>query len=344
MDEAPDRSGPVPMQTSEGLDKAPDRQSQSHAVGGPAVSNYSNASPSHPPIMQPEANASGLLEQEEINRQQLCQLLHAVCQDSSNESEAGKFFAGMYRHGGVAGLRKNCRLFPCTIRAINQFIAQQLDVTYNALVVLDNVASPMHRDTMNAPAPNWIIPVGEFLEGGVWQQDPNGSVVRHVQGKPSKGIILDVSQPAALHAAECFHQTEPWQGDRLIIVVYTLQMEESLSASDARQLMALGFPLPLSTGQCAASPAPAEFASLDPTATGVPLVLGVFAGSARITHCCRQLGLRADAIDHKPHALSKVEPLLLDLTTPEGKRVLRGALAHPDLKAVWWAPPCGTAS
>ena len=116
-------------------------------------------------------------------------------------------------------------------------------------------------------------------------------------------------------------------------------MEEALAANDARQLMALGFPLPLSTGDCAASPAPARFASLDPTATGVPLVLEVFAGSARITQCCRQAGLRADAIDHKPHALSKVEPLLLDLTTPEGRRVLRSALAHPDLKAVWWAPP-----
>ena len=165
-----------------------------------------------------------------------------------------------------------------------------------------------------------------------------------MQGKPTKGIIIDVSKPAPLHAASHFHQTEPWQGDRLVIAVYTLQMEEALAASDARQLMALGFPLPLSTGDCAASPAPARFASLDPTATGVPLALEVFAGSARITQCCRQAGLRADAIDHKPHALSKVEPLLLDLTTPEGRRVLRSALAHPDLKAVWWAPPCGAAS
>ena len=245
MDEAPDKSGPAPVQTLRELDKAPDHRSQSHAVCVPAVPSCDNASPSSPPIMQPEAVASSLVEQEEISRQQLCQLLHAVCQDSANESEAGKFFAGVYRHGGVAGLRKNCRLFPCTIRAINQFIAQQLDVTYNAFAVLDNVASPMHRDTMNAPVPNWIIPVGEFSEGGVWQQDPNGSVVRHVQGKPSKGVILDVSQPAALSAAENFHRTEPWQGDRLVVVVYTLQMEESLSASDARQLMALGFPLPL---------------------------------------------------------------------------------------------------
>ena len=145
--------------------------------------------------------------------EQLCQLLHSVCQDFANESERGKFHAGMYRHGGIAGLRRNCHKFPSVIRAVNQFVAQHL--AYNAFVVLDNVASPMHRDTMNAPVPNWVIPVGEFSQGGVWQQDPKGSVERQVQGKPTKGIIIDVSKPAPLHAASRFHQTEPWQGTGL---------------------------------------------------------------------------------------------------------------------------------
>ena len=61
------------------------------------------------------------------------------------------------------------------------------------------------------------------------------------------------------------------------------------------------------------------------------LVLELFAGSGRITQCCRQAGLRADAIDHKPRALSKVKSFLLELT-----------LRAPDLRAVWWAPSYGT--
>ena len=250
------------------------------------MSSLDNASPPPPPFASPEAAASDMLEQDEIHRHHLCKLLHAVCQDPANESAQGKFHAGMYHHGGIAGLRKNCHKFPSIIRAVNQFVAQQLQVTHNAFVVLDNIASPMHRDTMNASVPNWVIPVGEFSQGGVWQQDPHGSVERLVQGKPTKGVIMDVSTPAPLHAATHFHQTEPWTGDRLVIAVYTLQMEEALAFDDVRRLLTLGFPLPLSTGECAASPAPATFASLDPTATGVPLALEIFAGSSRATQCC----------------------------------------------------------
>ena len=165
-----------------------------------------------------------------------------------------------------------------------------------------------------------------------------------VQGKLVCGSILDLSKPVCLHASSCFHQTEPWEGDRVVIVVFTVQFEATLTSSDVRQLMSLGFPLPLSTGDCAANPEPTKFACLDPTATNLPLIVEVFAGSARVTECCRELGLRADAIDHKPHALSKVQPLLLDLTSEDGRRGLRSVLAHPDLRAVWWAPPCGTAS
>ena len=70
-------------------------------------------------------------------------------------------------------------------QAINQFIAQQLDVAYNAFVVLDNVASPMHRDTMNAPVHN---SVGEFTEGGVWTQDPMGLLYAKCKERRQKAL------------------------------------------------------------------------------------------------------------------------------------------------------------
>ena len=143
-----------PMQASQELGNASRCRGQSHLSSVQAVSSHDSASQPLPPIASPEAVASDMLEQEEINKQQLCQLLHSVCQDFANDSEQGKFHAGMYRHGGIAGLRRNCHKFPSVIRAVNQFVAQHLDVSYNAFVVLDNVASPMHRDTMNAPVPN----------------------------------------------------------------------------------------------------------------------------------------------------------------------------------------------
>ena len=121
----------------------------------------------------------------------------------------------------------------------------------------------------------------------------------------------------------------------MVIVVFTVKLEDTLASSAVRHLMSLGFPLPLSTGDCAATPEPAKFACLDAAAAGVPLIVEVFAGSARVAECCREVGLRADDVDHKPHALSKVQPLVLDLTSDIGRRSLRSILAtSPDLKAV----------
>ena len=296
------------------------------------------------PVSDPELFASQLLGHDIVERLNLCALLHALPKDDSQASGGGKFSAGVYQRGGVAGICKTCHSHPNAVRAINQFVSQHIDAFYNAFVVIDNMASPMHRDVMNEARPNWIVPVGAFSGGGVWQQDEAGQEQRMVQGKLVCGSILDLSKPVCLHASSCFHQTEPWEGDRVVIVVFTVQFEATLTSSDVRQLMSLGFPLPLSTGDCAANPEPTKFACLDPTATNLPLIVEVFAGSARVTECCRELGLRADAVDHKPHALSKVQPLLLDLTSEDGRRGLRSVLAHPDLRAVWWAPPCGTAS
>ena len=69
-----------------------------HAVGANPIFRVSRQ-PSASPIASSEAGASEMLEQEENYKQQLCQLLHSVCQASANESEQGKFHAGMYRHG-----------------------------------------------------------------------------------------------------------------------------------------------------------------------------------------------------------------------------------------------------
>ena len=73
-------------------------------------------------------------------------------------------------------------------------------------------------------------------------------------------------------------------------------------------------------------------------------MLEVFSGSCRVTQACREAGLQADAVDHKRHSLAQVEPILADLTSDNGRRLLRSILSHPNLCAVFWAPPCGAAS
>ena len=296
-------------------------------------------------ILNPESLAHSLLQHDEICREDLCKLLHAAV--SQLPESPGKLYSGLRKPGATAdSLHYTCTQCPSVIRALNQYIAQLLpEASYNALVVLDNLKSPAHKDSLNATVPSWILPIGNFTAGFVWQEDPAASVIRTINGMPTAGALLDVaSGPVQLLSAAKYHQTEPWQGDRLVVSVYTVQQANPLDSASRQQLLSLGFPLPFLTGECAERPKDDEFVALSPASTRIPLVLEVFAGSCRIAQCCRAVGLQADAVDHRPHALAVIRPILLDLTCDEGQRTLRAMLAHPDLRFVWWAPYCGTAS
>ena len=76
------------------------------------------------------------------------------------------------------------------------------------------------------------------------------------------------------------------------------------------------------------------FAALDPASNNGPIVLEVFSGSCTVTQACREAGLQADAVDHKRHSLAQVEPILADLTSDNGRRLLRSILSHVTPKSV----------
>ena len=76
-----------------------------------------------------------------------------------------------------------------------------------------------------------------------------------------------------------------------------------------------------------------------------PLVIEVFAGSARLSKACRDAGFRTLAIDHKRGETS-FPVLCLDLTVPKDQLRLRDILLHEagNIALLHFAPPCGTAS
>ena len=169
------------------------------------IGETSDVVPCHPcvhkPVCDPEFFASQFLLQDTVERRNLCA---ALPKEDSQTAGAGKFSAGVHQHGGVASMRRTCDLYPNTSRALNLFVSQHVDVSYNALVVIDNLASPMHRDVLNEATPHWITPVGAFSGGGVWQQDATGTEQPVVQGKLTNGSILSLSEPACLRASTCF--------------------------------------------------------------------------------------------------------------------------------------------
>ena len=116
-------------------------------------------------ILDPESLAHFLLQHDEICREDLCKLLHAAV--SQLPESHGKLYSGMRKPGAAAEvLHDTCAHCPSVIRALNQHIAQLLpEASYNALVVLENLKSPAHKDSLNATVPSWVLPIGNFTAG-----------------------------------------------------------------------------------------------------------------------------------------------------------------------------------
>ena len=103
----------------------------------------------------------------------------------------------------------------------------------------------MHKDSRNAPYPNLLLALTRFLGGEVWCESSTGTVLRSVRGLDRPGILLPVADaPQTLMAHEVFHQTEPWKGDRLLLVGFTVQRTLELSLAQLQLLQSLGFVMP----------------------------------------------------------------------------------------------------
>ena len=171
----------------------------------------------------------------------------AAVADAAPEQSGGKaFFGGAYTKGGVTGLRRSCRLFPQSLKCLTLLLRDAFpNKPFSSLVVFNNVKSTMHKDVHNAPYPNLLLALTTFQGGQVWMESSHGHVVRMVRGIPRKGVLLPVAQaPQELQAHNCFHQTEAWTGDRVLLVGFTVTRLHSLSPPMRDNLLSLGFVLP----------------------------------------------------------------------------------------------------
>ena len=75
------------------------------------------------------------------------------------------------------------------------------------------------------------------------------------------------------------------------------------------------------------------------------LIIEVFAGTARVTACLKQLGVKsAFGTDHVRHKQAMAQVVTTDLTTRAGVELLMQWLSNPSVLGIFLAPPCGSAS
>ncbi|CAE7241857.1 unnamed protein product [Symbiodinium sp. CCMP2592] len=178
---------------------------------------------------------------------------------------------------------------------------------------------------------NAATPEGLWIEGA-------GDEVCPDPGHPdAKGHVLQLHEPIQFDAHQ-LHATCPWTGNRAVLAAFVINDFHKLDAQHRQLLQQTAFRLPsLSTGEL--------LPSRPSIASRFPVILEIFAGTARVTaalRCCGFVG--SQGVDHVvvDHAACPV--LLADLTTREGQSMVMMWLSSPHVVGVFIAPPCGTSS
>ncbi|CAE7276646.1 unnamed protein product [Symbiodinium pilosum] len=135
------------------------------------------------------------------------------------------------------------------------------------------------------------------------------------------------------------HETLPWSdGDRLVLVVFSVGCIENLEPEAFNHLHSFGIPLPCDMRHAK----PSEL-----TTTGEPdlgMCLEIFSGSARLSMAMQEAGFQVLAFDHKAGPAFPTQ--LLDLTTPDHQDALCEIVVDnaSRLQHIHIVPPCGTCS
>ena len=163
---------------------------------------------------------------------------------ATQADHGGAFYAGAFLRGGLYGLRSTCSSHPFSIQCFTRLLRERFpNQVFTSFGIFFNVLTSMHRDSRNAAFPNLLLALSSFTGGEVWQEEPGGQVLRSVQGTLMEGKLLDVAaSPQVLQAHLRFHCTEPWSGDRVVLVGFSVDCT-GLQNFQICQLLDLGFVL-----------------------------------------------------------------------------------------------------
>ena len=158
-------------------------------------------------------------------------------------SQGSAFFAGANWEPAGLVLRKNTWDFPQTCALVCRFISCLDENHYfGAFVILDNVLSAPHKDGKNAHSPNLVVAISHFKGGQIWHEDASGEVQRVVHGNLLTNRLLSLQDgPVKVFARDNFHQTEPWSGQRVVLIAYLPEKLHILEKAASLRLHALGF-------------------------------------------------------------------------------------------------------
>ena len=164
---------------------------------------------------------------------------------------------GQYTHGGFCGLMSSTYKYPHLTAYLTKIFEEIAGVdTFAALSIFDNVGMTCHRDIHNERfSDNILVALTSCDSGGgvwvearpedysfedEWRQIPNG------EWRRGRVHNLEVGVPFRFNS-RLWHQTDAWEGRRLVLVAYTPRMG-AITRPTYDALLDMGFnppPLPV---------------------------------------------------------------------------------------------------
>ena len=155
---------------------------------------------------------------------------------------------GSFRHGGVQGITRVSKEFPWVTQALTRVLRlTDPQHPFTTVAISCNTSAPPHRDVHNlSGTSNLVVPLNYPSNGGeVWSADKAHPHQReHVvecNRQPLVGALNPLKCPMYLNPRS-WHCTMPWEGNRVILIGFSLKTAERASVSDAEWLRQHGFP------------------------------------------------------------------------------------------------------
>ena len=159
---------------------------------------------------------------------------------STDYADGMCFLSGAYSQGPLHGLRRNTTTFPWVTLLICKYIRSCTTETFTSFVLQRNTMMQAHRDLNNSPAScNVVLPCSSFKGGGLWLEAPSGNC-------PSRdgtmlGRIQNLTLPGAIFHPHLWHETRPWQGQRITVAIYTIRAVTNLEPCHLHTMWQLEF-------------------------------------------------------------------------------------------------------
>eukprot|EP00439_Symbiodinium_sp_Y106_P044328 s2505_g5.t1 len=159
---------------------------------------------------------------------------------------------GAYQYGGRNGVTNTTYVFPeVTAWATEILKRDHPGCEFSSIALLKNVAMPIHRDDYNLKGGmNLISPLSVTRGSAIWEELKVGDAYRgkymakRKGGKDLPGQLLSVEKPAKVNPARYHEPVLGDDGDRILVVGYTVSKWFKLEGEMQQELEELGFVLP----------------------------------------------------------------------------------------------------